>query len=129
MGFTADEVAALHHKWLRLIAGQTGYSAVTAGVTLRSTLHEDRIGAPLRLLPERTLNGVRVVGIRGHALGGGAPKRAFATMWVSGGDHPLPVEFVADSHGTHLTQTFSAWGKRFRLAAPANLFGNRTLSG
>ncbi|MGN6473371.1 MAG: hypothetical protein ACTHK4_06950 [Mycobacteriales bacterium] len=126
MGFTPDEVAALHHQWLRLTAGQPGYQEVTAGVTLASTLHEDRIGAPLRLLRERTVNGVRVVGVRGRMLGGGAPKHATATMWISAGADPLPVEFVAATPRLRLTQTFSDWGKHFRLAEPANIFGQRT---
>lgn len=126
MGFTADEASALHHQWLRLTAGQPGYKEVTAGVTLASTLHEDRIGAPLRLLRERTVNGVRVVGVRGRMLGGGAPKHATATMWISTGSNPLPVEFVAGNRRVRLTQTFTDWGKRFRVVAPADVFGQRT---
>lgn len=126
MGFTADEVSALHHKWLQLTAGQSGYNQVTAGVTLASTLHEDRIAAPLRLLPARTLHGVHVVGVHGHALGGGAPRHATATMWISTGTNPLPIEFDARNRGARLTQVFSDWGKRFRLVAPVNVFGQKT---
>ncbi len=126
MGFTPDEVAALHHQWLRLVAAQAGYKAVTAGVTLASTLREDRVGAPLRLLPQRTVDGVRAVGVRGRAVGDGAPRHAIATMWISTGNHPLPVEYVARYRRVRLTQTFSDWGKAVPLAAPAKVFGQKT---
>lgn len=129
MGFTAAEVATLRHRWLRLTAGEAGYRAVTAGVTLAATLHEDRIGAPLRLLPQRTRGGVAVIGVRGRALGGGAPKHATATMWISVGSDPLPVEFDARNGHLRLAQRFTDWGKPFRLAPPANVFGQRTLRG
>ncbi|HVS67762.1 MAG TPA: hypothetical protein VHE56_04370 [Mycobacteriales bacterium] len=129
MGFTADEVAVLHHQWLSLRAGEAGYKAVTEGVTIASTLHEDRIIAPFRLLPQRTVNGVAVVGVQGHAAGAGAPKRAIATMWISTGDDPLPVKFVAANHGVRLTQSFSDWGTPVHLTKPANVFGDKTVSG
>ncbi|HWC35382.1 MAG TPA: hypothetical protein VG650_11220 [Mycobacteriales bacterium] len=129
MGFTADEVAVLHHQWLLLRPGQAGYQAVTEGVTLASTLHEDRVVAPLHLLAQRMVNGVPAVGIRGQAAGAGAPRHATATLWVTTGDHPLPVEFVATNHKVRLTQTFNDWGRPIHLAPPANVFGEKTLQG
>jgi hypothetical protein len=127
MGFTADEVAVLHHQWLSLRAGQAGYKAVTEGVTLASTLHEDRLVAPFRLLSQRTVSGVSAVGIEGHAAGAGAPRHAVATMWVTTGESPLPVRFVAANHGVRLTQSFSDWGTPVHLARPTRVFGAKTL--
>lgn len=128
-GFTADEVAVLHHQWLPLTAGQAGYKATTAGITLRSVLNEDRIVGRLHLLAERTRNGVRVIGVRGKAGGTLAGKHATATQWITIGEHPLPVEFDVTSRDTRSVQTFSEWGRPVHVAPPANVFGAKTLEG
>ncbi|HVT20553.1 MAG TPA: hypothetical protein VHE57_04090 [Mycobacteriales bacterium] len=128
-GFTAAEVAVLDHHWLALREGQAGYKVTTAGITLRSVLHVDRIVGRLRLLPAQVRDGVRVVGVRGRAGGHLYGKHATATMWIDAGAQPLPVRFVVTSPHARSVQTFSEWGKPVRVDPPANVFGSRTLEG
>jgi hypothetical protein len=125
--FSATEVTALGKQWIPLVSGQAGYKAVTAGVTIASTLSEDRIIGHLRREPDKTLDGQRVLGISGRATGPGAPHHADATMWINT-TTGLPVEFDAANGDQQLTQTFSAWGRPIRLESPANVAGQNGLS-
>jgi hypothetical protein len=121
-GYKPKLAAVESHKWVPLIAGNKGYRILTEGVTLASLLHNQRLAAPLRTLPERTIGGIPVVGVQGRAAGDGLPKHSTATWWVSTGAHPLPVEFDAVSANTRLTQRFSDWGKPVRVKRPHAIF-------
>jgi hypothetical protein len=125
--FTKQEVEALHRQWLSLVSGQAGYTEVTAGVTLASTLDEVKVGGQLSREPEKTLDGQQVFGISGQASGQGAPKKAHATMWISSASG-LPVEFDATNATTRLTQKFTDWGRPIHVETPAKVFGSRGLS-
>ncbi|HVV77719.1 MAG TPA: hypothetical protein VHC43_16995 [Mycobacteriales bacterium] len=128
-GFTADEVAVLHHQWLTLTSGQAGYTGTTIGITLPSILRLDRIAGPLQLLAQRTRDGVDVIGVRGYAGGKTFGKHAVATMWISTDSDPLPVEFVVKSRLKQSTQTFSGWDDPIHVVRPTNVFGAKTLAG
>lgn len=123
-GFTADEIVVLHHRWLMLRPGQSGYEPTTAGITLPSILREDRIVGPLRLLPDQLRNGTSVTGVQGRPAGHDFGEHARATMWISTGDDPLPVEFVVTGHERKSDQTFSDWGKPVRVVPPAHIYGS-----
>ena len=74
---------------------------------------------PLVSLPQRDLHGVQVVGVRG------LPKKKLpgtsATLWVTTGAHPLPVEYdVRKPGGRQLLVDFSGWGKRVHVQPPAS---------
>ncbi|HEX3705524.1 MAG TPA: hypothetical protein VHV76_02745 [Mycobacteriales bacterium] len=125
--FSAPEVTALGKQWIPLVSGQAGYKAVTEGVTIASTLSEDRIIGHLRREPDRTLDGQPVFGISGRATGAGAPHHADATMWINSSTG-LPVEFDAANGDQQLTQSFSAWGRPIHLESPANVAGQNGLS-
>lgn len=110
-------------RWVPLIAGNKGYRILTEGVTLSSLLHSERVAGPLRRLPQRVINGVAAVGVQGRGAGDGVRKNSVATWWISTGmNHPLPVEFEASTAHTHLTQTFSEWGKPVHVERPRAIF-------
>jgi len=111
------------HRWVPLIAGNKGYRVLTNSVTLGSLLHNVRVVAPLRMLPERMIGGINAVGIQGQGAGGGVPKHSIATWWISTGKHPLPVEFDAFNANRSLTQRFSDWGKPVHVKRPHAIFG------
>jgi hypothetical protein len=121
-GYKAKLAVLQVHKWVPLIAGNKGYRVLTEGVTLPSMLHNERVVAPLRILPARTIDGVPVVGVQGRAAGRGVRRHSIATWWISTGAHPLPVEFDASNASTRLTQRFSAWGKPVRVKRPHAIF-------
>jgi hypothetical protein len=129
LGFTAGQAAILGHQWLELQPGERGYHDVTAGVTTASTLHEVRIRGPLRELSERVRDHQHVVGIAGRPSADGSGRHARATLWVSVGAHPLPVEFDEVSKNGRLRETFSGWGRRVRVSPPVHVYGRRTISG
>lgn len=126
-GFTAQEVEALHGQWLPLVAGQAGYEAVTTGVTLASTLHGDRLVGQLRREATKTLDDQQVFGISGHAVGGGAPRHATGTMWIST-TTGLPVEFDTANAKTQITETFTDWGAPISVPVPPNVAGQPGVS-
>jgi hypothetical protein len=127
MGFSDQEVQVLHGQWLTLVAGQAGYQSVTEGVTIASTLDEDKMAGPLRRLPDKTLDGQQVFGISGHGTGGDSPAKGQATMWIST-TTGLPVEFDGSSGKSQLTETFTDWGKPIHVQTPADVFGQPGLS-
>jgi hypothetical protein len=120
-GFPASVADRAAGRWLVLHPGDPGYATVTEAVTFRSMMKEMTIRGPLRLLPARTLHGVRVVGIRGVASGPatkGHPK-ATAILWVAASGSHLPVLYQASSRGMgSTTTTFSRWGMQVSVAAP-----------
>ena len=115
---TADQLAVIQHSWQELQAPDKGYHATTRGITIQSLLHVDRMVGPLTLLPVQTRDGARVVGIRGKAGGPGFGKHATATMWISAGDAPLPVEYVVTSDTLQSRQSFSDWGSPIDVTPP-----------
>jgi hypothetical protein len=121
--YTPKIAAVIGHRWVPLIAGNRGYRILTDSVTLGSLLHNERVVGPLRLLPERVIDGIRAVGIQGKGAGSGVRKNSVATWWVSTGGHPLPVEFDASTASSHLTQHFSDWGKPVHIERPHAIFG------
>jgi hypothetical protein len=128
-GLNPTQVTQVLGHWIRLVPGNPEYAAVTDGITLAATLKEIELSGPLTRLPQRTLHGRQVFGIRG-ALAGGTIPGAHATVWISVGNHGLPVEFVAAGAKTTETVRFSHWGHPVIAHAPrAGALGSGTLSG
>ena len=114
----ADQAAG---RWMVLHPGAPAYAPVTEGVTFGSMLKEMGLRGPLKLLPARTVHGVRVVGIRGTASGPAMrhkPKTA-ATLWVTESGAHLPVLYTATAPKFGSTTTlFSQWGMKVSVVAP-----------
>jgi hypothetical protein len=126
-GITPKDVRSLHGQWLSLVAGQTGYQTVTAGVTISSTLQADELSGPLTKKPIKTLSGQQVYGISGLGTGAGSPRGSHATLWISE-QTGLPVEFDAANNNTTITETFADWGKAIHVDTPANVYGQPGLA-
>jgi hypothetical protein len=122
-GYGRKVAAVIGPRWVPLIVGNRGYKILTEGVTLGSLLRNQRVVGPLRMLPERVIDGITAVGIQGEGAGGGVRKNSIATWWVSTGKHPLPVEFDATNRHSHLTQRFSEWGEPVHVKRPTAIFG------
>lgn len=114
----ADKAAG---RWLVLHPATPGYTQVTEGVTFSSTMKEMTLRGPLKLLAARTLQGVRVMGIRGTAAGPAMKHKAaaIATLWVTASGAHLPVLYTSSVPKFGSTTTmFSRWGMTVDVVAP-----------
>lgn len=120
-GFPSSLANRAAGRWMVLHPGAPGYTAVTEGVTLSSMMNEISVRGPLKLLPARTVQGVRVVGIRGIA---GSPElkrqpKTPATLWVTASGSHLPVVYTAANRKLgSMTTMFSQWGSAVSVSAP-----------
>jgi hypothetical protein len=122
-GFPSRVAPLIAGHWLLLEPGMPMYKRVTEGVTFRSAMKEAALRGHLRLLPERTIDGVRVVGVRGRVGGPGFQDvaSAHATLWVTAGTHPLPVRYEAqDKSIGRMVVTFTKWGANVDVTRPPN---------
>jgi hypothetical protein len=118
LGFSPSMATALRGHWLRLLPGQPNYASVTDAITLSSALKEVGLRGHLRRLAARRKDGQRVYGIEGRPTGKGEPRKAHATLWVSAGRDPLPVEWDERYHGTTEVARFTRWGHPVRVTVP-----------
>jgi hypothetical protein len=121
-GFPARVAGIIGGHWLLLEPGMPMYKRVTEGVTFRSAMEEMALKGPLRLVPARSIDGVRVVGIRGLADGPALPSgtRMTATLWVTATAHPVPVRYDARAKSLgRMVATFSDWGATIDVVPPA----------
>jgi hypothetical protein len=121
-GFPPAAAERAAGRWMLLQDGDPGYAQVTDGVTFASAMKEVTLSGPMVLLPERTMHGKRVVGIRGLVSGttGAADSTARGTLWVAASGAPLPVAYQAGSPKIgSMSVTFSHWGEHVSAASPA----------
>ncbi len=104
-------------KWI-LLAPAAGpvYQALSAGLTvLSATSAFDMVGS-LQVLPERTLAGRGVLGIRGKRAAAGLS--LVQTLFVRASGRPLPVELVTSVDGLEEHMGFADWGRRVQVVQP-----------
>lgn len=117
-GFPAADGPTLAGHWISLSPSDQGFSTVSAGVSLDSVLQEIGLTGNLTEIARSVRHGQNVIGLSGTASspdsGGGK-----ATLYVTAGADPLPVEFdTSSSQGTEQA-VFSDWGKAVSLSAPS----------
>jgi len=121
-GFAPSEAGSLAGRWISFqpgdTAGATGYTAVTAGITLASVSGEVTLTGGLTLTGPARIDGRAVIGVRGTPTGSQAAGLR-ATLYVAATGQPLPVSYQIDSQGYQDTVTFGQWGEALNLSAPA----------
>jgi hypothetical protein len=117
-GLSTAQAEQLAGRWLTLQPGDQGYDDLTDAVTLGSALSESGVAGPVTELPEQIRHGIRVIGVRGGQTGLDATPGGSATLWISTGSHPLPVELDETAGGGTFTGTFSRWGVAAGVTAP-----------
>jgi hypothetical protein len=117
-GFPVSQVPRLTNQWVSLTPSDSGYAAVTDGVTLASALSEVSLDAPFTLAPTQ-VGGQQVIGISGQLSASDNSGTGPGTLYVTTGSQPLPVEFTATTSDAVQTVTFSAWGTPVALSAPS----------
>jgi hypothetical protein len=118
MGFKAGPAAAYAGVWILVPHSDSGYSTIAAGVTFSSVIGELKLSAPLTRVPDTTIGGRRVVGVRGKSST--SPGSVAATLYAQAAGPPLPVREVARAGTTRAVVTFSRWNERVRVAAPTS---------
>jgi hypothetical protein len=118
MGFSAARAASLAGHWMQIPHTARGYATVAAAVRLRSTLSELVLPRPRLALPETTLDGQRVLGIRSTTTASG--QRVTYTLYVRAARPMLPVAEVAHGGANQMSVTFSNWNKPVTVSPPTD---------
>lgn len=115
LGFQAPASAKYANTWIRVPGSDRAYAPLAAAVTLPSTIDEFQLAGPLSFLPEKTVAGRRVTGIKGTA--GRPPARA--ALYARAQGTPLPVGEV-ETLGKALDETLlSRWNEPVHVPVPA----------
>jgi hypothetical protein len=118
LGFKAGAAAAYAGRWILVPRSDSAYSTIAAGVTFTSAIRELKLSAPLTRLPDTTIDGRRVIALRGKSST--APGSIAATLYARATGPPLPVREVARAGKSSAVVTFSRWNEPVRLSAPAS---------
>jgi hypothetical protein len=123
LGFTSALAQADAGKWVRFSPQVSGYSQLASAFTLQAAVAEVAISAPWTAAPSTTINGVRVLGVRGtwHSLTVSG-KQGPAVLYVGAHGNHLPIRLSVQGPGAHPTShgqvTFSKWNEHFSVSAP-----------
>jgi hypothetical protein len=118
MGFKAGAAAAYAGRWILVPRSDGAYSTIAAGVTFSSAIGELKLSAPLTRVPDTTIGGRRVIGVRGKSST--SPGSIAATLYARATGPPLPVGEVATAGKTRAVVTFSRWNEPVHVAVPAS---------
>jgi hypothetical protein len=125
MGFSSSAASTYAGKWISIAPTDAPYASVTDAVTLPSALTELEPTGHLSLTPATTEAGRPAIGVRG-ALPESASSGVKGTivLYVSTAHPTVALAFngQATSSGTKESDsgTFTDWGKRLDLTAPAD---------
>lgn len=114
-GFTPAAAAAEVDQWISIPSKQPFFQGIAAGLTVKSTVQELDLTAPLHRARPTSVLGRRVVGIEGTLSLEGVTGPA--TLYVPSQGKPLPVEETMSGGGIGLV-TLGRWGEPIRLGAP-----------
>jgi hypothetical protein len=114
-----DAADLLGDKWLELAKGDTGYDDIMAYATLADDWSKDWFSGPVTQLPTTTVNGQRVIPLRGApAKDSGAGPHATAFLYLAADGDPLPVKYEMTSDTDHEVAVFNNWGSQQTVLAP-----------
>ena len=117
VGFSAAQAAKYAGKWVLIPQTSSAFKSVAQAVRLGSNIDELQLSPPFTKLGTSTMQGQRVIGIRGRETQNGIT--ATATLYVRAAGTPLPVSEVATEGAIHASVVFSKWNERVAVTAPA----------
>jgi hypothetical protein len=118
MGFKAVPAATYANRWILVPRGDRDYATVALGVRLASTIDELKLPAPISRVPDTTVAGQHVVGVRAKVTPSPGVT-ATVTLYGRATGSPLPVQEVTTQPGTRFTVTLGKWNEPVRITAPA----------
>jgi hypothetical protein len=117
-GIPADDISKLAGKWMSVPPSDAEYQTVSAAVTLASDFDNLGLSGHLKEGSMVTVDGQRAIPITGTFSAGSA--KVPATMYVTTGAAPLPIEFKASGHGLKSITRWSDWGHGVTLTVPSD---------
>jgi hypothetical protein len=115
----SQDATELAGHWLSIPPSNQLFGPVSDAVTLQSDFKQDRISGPLKQAREVRINGTPAIPITGTLSNAPHHERVTATLYVSTGDQPLPIEFRASGHGLSTVTRWTDWGHAVLLGAPS----------
>jgi hypothetical protein len=111
-------------RWISLRPGEklgtSTYDDVTAGITLSSVATELQVGNPLSKTAPATVAGQPVIGVQAPLPASDGLRGAKVVLYVTDDAALRPVRYELVGGGsTQNTISFSRWGEKLSLAAPA----------
>jgi hypothetical protein len=112
-------------QWISLHPGEklgtNSYDDVTGGITLSSVATELQVGSPLSKTPPATVAGQPVIGVQAPVPASDGLRGAKTVLYVTNDRALRPVRYELVGGGsTQNTISFSRWGEKLSLTAPAN---------
>lgn len=119
LGLPAATATQLAGQWISFTSDDPGYQQVVDGVTTGAVLGEITPAGALTKTAPQTVDGQRVVGVRGPAPASAQmPKGSKITLYVAATGRPLPVSCLEGTGGNLTNITLSRWGEPVSVAAP-----------
>lgn len=115
-GFPPDDASKHADKWLSFTVPDPGYGELVETLDMPTMIENITLTGDLTKTAVTTIEGRRVIGIRGEHPQGGT-----GTLYVASEGEPLPVRLdIADQEGSNGSIVFSDWGKTVSLKAPSS---------
>jgi hypothetical protein len=119
LGLSAATAAQLAGQWISFSSSSPGYAQVADGVTTGSVLGEITPVGTLTKTASRTVDGQRLIGVRGPAPASAQmPKGSTITLYVAATGRPLPVTCLEGTGRNQTDITLSHWGEQVSVSAP-----------
>jgi hypothetical protein len=115
-GFSASVAKRHAGRWLKIASSSPSYATVSAAVRLNSMLKELALAKPLTRLPQSTVEGQRVIGLRNSSVSSG--HRVTRTIYVRAAGRRLPVAESTQGGDSQSRVTLSSWNERVGVSAP-----------
>lgn len=114
-----DFAEFLDGKWLEIAKGDKGYEDVMDQATFTDEQTQDWFSGTVTQLPTTTVNGQRVIPLRGAAAkDSDAGPHSTATLYLAATGDPLPVRYELTSDTTHDVAVYGGWGSQQTVLAP-----------
>lgn len=114
-----QDATELAGRWLSIPPGNPLFKPVSDAVTLESDFSQVRFNGPLKRGAEERIDGTATIPITGTLAGTPHHERVAATLYVSTGDRPLPIELRASGHGLSEETEWTHWGHAVVINAPS----------
>jgi hypothetical protein len=125
IGLTAAQSKKYAGQWLSFPTSNTGLAQLVSGLLKSQVATELGIDGPFTFGTDATVNGHHATGIKGSVSTSNGGK-VTEILYVPSTGTPLPIEEVtnpgaaAHSSSLHGTVTFSNWGEKTSVKAPAH---------
>jgi len=120
MGYNAAAAASYSEQWIQIPPTDPDFKAVSADVTLPSSIGELDVPTPVADSSSMEVNGKLVIGVMGTAPATSSSDVSTVYLYARSTGRPLPVQEYVMQGDSQTTTTFSRWNERVNIGTPAN---------